>query len=92
VCHPQQAVKCQIAELEEYGQREGATIDTTPRWCHRHFRLVVQCTAQNTEPLLRLNVEGDTKELMEKGRDEALAIIQEKKSNSFAWKSKKIGG
>jgi phosphomannomutase len=29
----------------------------------------------NTEPLLRLNVEGDTKELMEKGRDEALALI-----------------
>jgi phosphomannomutase len=30
----------------------------------------------NTEPLLRLNVEGDTKELMEKGRDEALALIK----------------
>lgn len=29
----------------------------------------------NTEPLLRLNVEGDTKELMEKHRDEALALI-----------------
>ena len=31
----------------------------------------------NTEPLLRLNVEGDTKELMEQHRDEALAIIRE---------------
>jgi len=31
----------------------------------------------NTEPLLRLNVEGDTKELMEKHRDEALALIRE---------------
>ena len=30
----------------------------------------------NTEPLLRLNVEGDTKELMEKHRDEALALIR----------------
>jgi len=30
----------------------------------------------NTEPLLRLNVEGDTKELMERHRDEALAIIR----------------
>ncbi|BDE07177.1 phosphomannomutase/phosphoglucomutase [Vulcanimicrobium alpinum] len=29
----------------------------------------------NTEPLLRLNVEGDTKELMERGRDAALAVI-----------------
>ena len=28
----------------------------------------------NTEPLLRLNVEGDTRELMERRRDEALAI------------------
>jgi phosphomannomutase len=31
----------------------------------------------NTEPLLRLNVEGNTKELMERHRDEALAIIRE---------------
>lgn len=30
----------------------------------------------NTEPLLRLNVEGDTKELMERHRDEALALIR----------------
>ncbi|MGH7706569.1 MAG: phosphomannomutase/phosphoglucomutase [Vulcanimicrobiaceae bacterium] len=30
----------------------------------------------NTEPLLRLNVEGDTKPLMERHRDEALALIR----------------
>ncbi|HTJ25554.1 MAG TPA: phosphomannomutase/phosphoglucomutase [Candidatus Limnocylindria bacterium] len=30
----------------------------------------------NTEPLLRLNVEGDTRELMEKHRDEALQLIR----------------
>ena len=30
----------------------------------------------NTEPLLRLNVEGDTQELMEQHRDEALALIR----------------
>ena len=30
----------------------------------------------NTEPLLRLNVEGDTKEVMERHRDEALALIR----------------
>jgi phosphomannomutase len=30
----------------------------------------------NTEPLLRLNVEGDTTELMEQHRDEALALIR----------------
>jgi phosphomannomutase len=32
--------------------------------------------ASNTEPLLRLNVEGDTRALMERRRDEALAIIR----------------
>lgn len=32
--------------------------------------------ASNTEPLLRLNVEGDTKAIMEKARDAALAIIK----------------
>jgi phosphomannomutase len=30
----------------------------------------------NTEPLLRLNVEGDTRDLMERNRDEALALIR----------------
>ncbi len=30
----------------------------------------------NTEPLLRLNVEGDTRELMERHRDEAVALIR----------------
>ena len=33
--------------------------------------------ASNTEPLIRLNLEGDTKELMEKHRDELLGIIRE---------------
>ena len=32
--------------------------------------------ASNTEPLLRLNVEGDTQALMEEHRDEALGIIR----------------
>jgi phosphomannomutase len=30
----------------------------------------------NTEPLLRLNVEGDTRTAMEQHRDEALAVIR----------------
>jgi phosphomannomutase len=30
----------------------------------------------NTEPLLRLNVEADTRELLERKRDEALALIR----------------
>ena len=32
--------------------------------------------ASNTEPLLRLNVEGDSKDVMERHRDEALAVIR----------------
>jgi phosphomannomutase len=30
----------------------------------------------NTEPLLRLNVEADSRELMERKRDEVLAVIR----------------
>ena len=48
---------------------DGITI-SYPRWW-------MNVRASNTEPLLRLNVEGDTKELMEQHRDEALAIIRE---------------
>ena len=33
--------------------------------------------ASNTEPLIRLNLEGDTKELMEKHRDDLLGIIRD---------------
>jgi len=36
----------------------------------------------NTEPLLRLNVEGDTRALMERRRDEALAIIRDDVSSA----------
>ncbi len=40
---------------------------------YEHWWLNVR--KSNTEPLLRLNVEGDTRELMEQHRDEALALI-----------------
>jgi phosphomannomutase len=40
-----------------------------PDW---HFNV----RASNTEPLLRLNLEGTTPEIMEKRRDEVLAIIR----------------
>ena len=41
---------------------------------YEHWWLNVR--QSNTEPLLRLNVEGDTKELMEQHRDEARALIR----------------
>jgi phosphomannomutase len=47
---------------------DGVTIEYPDWW--------LNVRKSNTEPLLRLNVEGDTRELMEKGRDEALAIIK----------------
>ncbi|HEV8019908.1 MAG TPA: hypothetical protein VGP41_01520 [Candidatus Lustribacter sp.] len=47
---------------------DGVTIQYPDWW--------MNVRASNTEPLLRLNVEGDSKELMERHRDEALAIIR----------------
>ncbi len=47
---------------------DGITIEYPDWW--------LNVRPSNTEPLLRLNVEGDTKELMEKHRDEALKLIR----------------
>ena len=47
---------------------DGVTIEFPDWW--------MNVRKSNTEPVLRLNVEGDTRALMEKGRDEALAVIR----------------
>jgi phosphomannomutase len=47
---------------------DGVTVEDPAWW--------LNVRKSNTEPLLRLNVEGDTRELMERGRDEALAVVQ----------------
>lgn len=47
---------------------DGLTIEYADWW--------MNIRASNTEPLLRLNVEGDSKALMEQHRDEALAFIR----------------
>jgi phosphomannomutase len=47
---------------------DGITIEYPDWW--------MNVRASNTEPLLRLNVEGDTRALMEQHRDEALALIR----------------
>jgi phosphomannomutase len=47
---------------------DGVTIQYPDWW--------MNVRASNTEPLLRLNVEGDTQALMERHRDEALALIR----------------
>jgi phosphomannomutase len=46
---------------------DGVTVEMTDWW--------LNVRSSNTEPLLRLNVEGDTKSLMEQHRDEALNIF-----------------
>jgi phosphomannomutase len=65
-----------LAELEAHHRAEGAAIDHLdgvtigfPTWW-------ANVRPSNTEPLLRLNVEGDTREEMERGRDGALALIR----------------
>lgn len=60
-----------IQEKYEDGQidhLDGVTVSYPDWW--------LNVRPSNTEPLLRLNLEGDTKELMERQRDEALAIIR----------------
>ncbi len=66
-----------IKQIEEvYSKDPNAQIDTldgvTVSYPHWWFNV----RGSNTEPLLRLNVEGDTKELMEQGRDAVLKLIR----------------
>ena len=66
--------KAKLAELEAHfsdaqiDHLDGVTIQYPDAW--------LNVRPSNTEPLLRLNVEGDTQELMERRRDEALALIR----------------
>ncbi len=63
-----------LQELQDYYEDaqidhlDGVTINYEHWWCN--------VRPSNTEPLLRLNVEGDTKELMVTHRDEALRLIR----------------
>ncbi len=63
-----------LREIEEHykdadiDHLDGVTISYPDWW--------MNVRPSNTEPLLRLNVEGDTKALMERHRDEALALIR----------------
>jgi phosphomannomutase len=67
-------IPAKLAELQahyhdaEIDHLDGVTIQYADWW--------MNLRPSNTEPLLRLNVEGDTKELMERHRDEALALIR----------------
>ena len=67
-------IPAKMRELEEHypdaaiDHLDGVTIGYPDWW--------MNVRPSNTEPLLRLNVEGDTRELMERHRDEALALIR----------------
>ncbi len=67
-------IPAKLHEIEAYykgaevDHLDGVTISYPDWW--------LNVRPSNTEPLLRLNVEGDTRELMERHRDEALALIR----------------
>jgi phosphomannomutase len=70
----QQAV---LTALEEkYADRDAVTIDHLDGLSVQHADWAFNVRASNTEPLLRLNVEGEDTATMEKIRDEALAVIR----------------
>ena len=74
----QQAVIATIRAT--YGQRPGVTLDEldglTVSGTSDAGRWWFNVRPSNTEPLLRLNAEGATADLMASVRDEALAIIR----------------
>ncbi len=73
--HAVVAQKIQQIE-QQFASEPGAQIDTLDGVSVNFPNWWFNVRGSNTEPLLRLNVEGDTRALMEAGRDRALAIIQ----------------
>jgi phosphomannomutase len=66
-----------LAEIErEYGSREGVTLDHLDGLTVTHDDWWFNVRPSNTEPLLRLNVEGADRGTMERVRDRALAVIR----------------
>jgi phosphomannomutase len=67
-------IPAKLKQIEDYyrdaqiDHLDGITISYPDWW--------MNIRPSNTEPLLRLNVEGDTKELMERHRDRALQLIR----------------
>ncbi|WP_323791648.1 phosphomannomutase/phosphoglucomutase [Nocardioides sp.] len=66
-----------IAAIEEtFGSRDGVTLDRLDGLTVSHADWQFNVRASNTEPLLRLNVEGKDEAMMAAARDEALALIR----------------
>jgi len=67
-------VQGKMREIEEF--YKGAQIDHLDGVTISYPEWWLNVRPSNTEPLLRLNVEGDTRALMEQHRDEALELIR----------------
>ncbi len=67
-------VQGKMREIEEF--YKGAQVDHLDGITISYPDWWLNVRPSNTEPLLRLNVEGDTRELMQKHRDEALRLIR----------------
>ncbi|MDQ2909277.1 MAG: phosphomannomutase/phosphoglucomutase [Candidatus Eremiobacteraeota bacterium] len=67
-------IRAKLAELE--ARYKDARIDHLDGVTIAYDHWWMNVRPSNTEPLLRLNVEGDTKALMERHRDEALHLIR----------------
>ena len=63
-----QEIRDKYGADHQIDELDGITVSAKDYWFN--------VRASNTEPLLRLNVEGDTKQIMEKARNAALAIIK----------------
>ena len=67
-------VQRKMREIEEF--YKGAQVDHLDGITISYPDWWLNVRPSNTEPLLRLNVEGDTRDLMKKHRDEALGLIR----------------
>jgi phosphomannomutase len=64
------------AVAEEYADREGVTVDRLDGLTVSHADWTFNVRPSNTEPLLRLNAEGRDRAIMERVRDDVLALIR----------------
>ena len=65
-----------LKQIEDHYQAQGAQIDHLDGITIQFKDWWFNLRASNTEPLIRLNLEADTKPLMEEKRDEVLALIR----------------
>src|SRR5690625_6436853 len=69
------------AELDDLDGMMVSHWDRSPKWW-------VSLRASNTEPLLRLNIEAETTAVMEKIRDEVLALIRRSEEHTSELQSR----